>query len=148
MQLVRINPFFQLSSFPQAHNFRFHRRRNSIPLTDFYENAESFLIKMDLPGINRDDIHIDSDNETMEISVQYAEEITESNETTEQESSTETERKPIFYLRERRSGEFTRRINFPTAVAPSDSNISFENGVLSIEVPKAEEAKRISLKID
>lgn len=151
MKLVQFNPFYEHVDFsreidsllPRSH-FRFPRRRNVWPSTDFFENADSFLIKVDLPGINKDDVKIESDTDFMEISVKFAEEKTESSE---DKGDSETE-KPKFFLRERRSGEFTRRINFPTVVTPSESKITFENGVLSIEVPKAEEAKRVRLAID
>ena len=103
------------------------------PLTDFYENSEGFRIVMNLPGIKKDDIHIESDSETMGIRVN-----------TEQKKE---ETKDKFFIRERRQGKFMRRINFPCFIDPSKASLNLTDGVLSVEVPKAENAKRVSLKI-
>ena len=44
-------------------------------------------------------------------------------------------------MRERRYGSFSRSIRFPVAVNSDDVNATYENGVLTLSVPKAEEVK-------
>lgn len=105
------------------------------PLTDFYEGKNDFKIVMNLPGINKDEIHIESDAEGMEIRVNK-EEIKEENKNKK------------YHIRERRAGKFMRRINFPSLIDPNNAKISLENGVLTIIVPKSEVSKRISLKVE
>lgn len=104
------------------------------PLTDFYENKDGFKIVMNLPGINKEDINIESDSESMEIRVNRDEE--------------KEEKKDKYFIRERRYGKFMRRINFPCFIDPSKANLALEDGILTIHVPKAENAKRVSLKIN
>lgn len=105
------------------------------PLTDFYEGKNDFKIVMNLPGITKDEIQIESDAEGMEIRVNK-EELKEENTDSQ------------YYIRERRVGKFMRRINFPSLVDPNSAKISLENGVLTVIVPKSEASKRISLKIE
>ena len=103
------------------------------PLTDFYENKDGFKIVMNLPGINKNAIKIESDSETMEIKVDQ-EEVKE-------------EKKDKFFIKERRYGKFMRRINFPCYIDPGKAKLDLVDGVLTISVPKAETSKRISLKV-
>jgi HSP20 family protein len=104
------------------------------PLTDFYENKDGFKIVMNLPGIKKDAINIESDSESMEIRINQEEQKEESNEK--------------YYIRERRHGKFMRRINFPCFIDPNNAKLELTNGILTIKVPKAENAKRISLKVN
>ena len=104
------------------------------PLTDFYEGKDNFKIVMNLPGIKKDDINIESDAESMEIKVNK-EEIKE-------------DKNAKYHIRERRIGKFMRRINFPSFIDPSKAKISLEDGVLTVIVPKSEASKRVALKIE
>jgi HSP20 family protein len=105
------------------------------PLTDFYEGKDDFKIVMNLPGIKKEEINIESDAESMEIRVNK-EEIKEENKDKK------------YYIRERRIGKFMRRINFPSLIDPNKSKITLENGVLTVIVPKSEASKRIALKVE
>lgn len=104
------------------------------PLTDFYEGKDNFKIVMNLPGIKKDDISIESDAESMEIRVNK-EEVKEN-------------KKAKYHIRERRIGKFMRRINFPSFIDPNKAKISLEDGVLTVIVPKSEASKRVALKIE
>ena len=106
----------------------------STPLTDFYEGKDDFKIVMNLPGIKKEDISIESDAESMEIKVNKEE--TKENKNTK------------YYVRERRVGKFMRRINFPSFIDPNNAKISLQDGVLTVIVPKSEASKRIALKIE
>lgn len=106
----------------------------STPLTDFYEGKDDFKIVMNLPGIKKEDISIESDAESMEIKVNKDE--TKENKNTK------------YHVRERRVGKFMRRINFPSFIDPNNAKISLQDGVLTVIVPKSEASKRIALKIE
>lgn len=104
------------------------------PLTDFYEGKDDFKIVMNLPGIHKDDINIESDAESIEIKVN---------------KDFSEERKNLkYHIKERRIGKSMRRINFPCYVDPSKAKISLENGILTVVVPKSEASKRVALKIE
>ncbi len=105
------------------------------PLTDFYEGKDDFKIVMNLPGIKKDEIHIESDAESMEIRVN-------------KEDNKEEIKDKNYHIRERRIGKFMRRINFPSLIDPNGSKITLENGVLTVIVPKSEASKRIALKVE
>ena len=105
------------------------------PLTDFYEGKNDFKIVMNLPGIKKNEINIESDAESMEIRVN-------------REEVKEEHKDKKYHLRERRIGKFMRRINFPSYIDPNGARISLEDGVLTVIVPKSEASKRIALKIE
>ncbi len=106
----------------------------NLPLTDLYESQNEFKIVMNLPGIKKKDIKIESDSESMEILINKV-------ENTEKDKHT-------FHLRERRSGKIMRKISFPSMINPSKAKIVLQDGILTVNVPKAEESKKLSLKID
>jgi len=105
------------------------------PLTDFHENKDGFKIIMNLPGVKKENINIETDSETMEIKVS-------------QEEVKEESKEDNYYIKERRYGKFMRRINFPCNIDPSKAKLNLDDGILTITVPKAENAKRIELKVD
>ena len=86
------------------------------PLTDFYEGKNDFKIVMNLPGISKNDITIESDADSMEIRVN------------KEETKEDTKNKK-YHIRERRIGKFMRRINFPSFIDPNNAKITLENGV-------------------
>ena len=122
----------QIDSFFGGFNNQMDLYENvNTPLTDFYEGKNDFKIVMNLPGIKKDEIQIESDAESMEIRV-----------------NREEHKDKKYHLRERRIGKFMRRINFPSLIDPNSSKITLENGVLTVIVPKSEASKRIALKVE
>lgn len=101
---------------------------------DVSESEDGYIVSASLPGINPDDINI-----TLEDNV-----LTIQGETTSENESEDTR----YHLRERRFGSFSRSLRFPVAVNGDAVEANYENGVLSLHVPKAEEVKpkRISIK--
>lgn len=107
-------------------SYRPLQNRAHCPRTDLLETAESFLLKADLPGYDKDDLDIQATSEYIVIKAIHK----ESNENEEESKS---------------NIGFSRRINFPTRVSPNKAKISLENGVLSITMPKSEESKAVKL---
>lgn len=98
----------------------------SIPL-DVVENDDAFVLTASLPGIDPDDLGITFDNNTLTIQgeVKKDEEIEEGR----------------YHLRERSYGRFTRSITLPRNVDADRIEANYEKGVLSLQIPKTEEAK-------
>lgn len=97
------------------------------PRMDLSENDQSYLLKADLPGLDKKDIVVNIENHTLTISGERKEETKEEKEN---------------YLRMERSyGSFFRSVALPKAVKGNDVEAAFENGVLTIRIPKAEESK-------
>ncbi len=101
---------------------------------DVIENEDGYTIKASVPGINPDDLEI-----TLEDNVLTIKGEVENNEEINQEQ---------YHLRERRYGSFSRSVKFPVMVNSEAVEASYDKGVLSLNVPKAEEVKpkRIAIK--
>ena len=104
-----------------------------LPL-DVSENDDEFFVKASLPGIKPEDLDITITGSTLTIKGELKEE-TETKETQ-------------YHLRERRFGSFSRSITLPSNVKTEDIQANYENGELTLHLPKAEEAKpkRISVE--
>jgi HSP20 family protein len=102
---------------------------------DVVENKDEFVVKASVPGINPDDIDISYVDDTLTIKG----EIKSENEIKENK----------YHLRERRFGSFSRSISLPTKIKDDAIEASYQNGVLSLRLPKAEEVKpkRIAIKV-
>ena len=97
------------------------------PAVDLYEKDDHFMIKAELPGVNKDDIKIDLQDRLLTLSGErtYDNEVKEEN----------------YYRRERSYGKFQRAFTLPADVDSDKINAEFKDGVLQIEVPKPEEKK-------
>lgn len=101
---------------------------------DVSESDEAYTVRASIPGVNPDDIDITYNANTLTIKG----EIKEEKEVQEAR----------YHLRERRFGSFSRSINLPSTIDASGIQANYEKGVLSLNLPKAEEAKpkRIEIK--
>jgi len=106
-----------------------------LPL-DVVEDEDSYIIKASIPGIKSDDLDITYNKGLLTIKG----ELKDESETT----------KGQYHLRERRFGRFMRTVSLPTSVKADDINANFQDGILTLRMPKAEEVKpkRISVKSD
>jgi HSP20 family protein len=101
---------------------------------DVHETEEAYQISADVPGVNSENIDIRLQDDVLTISA---------------ENKSETEEKHgNALLKERRYGKFSRSLRFPVHVKNDAVEANFENGVLTVTVPKAEEVKprRIEVK--
>lgn len=105
------------------------------PAVDVYEDEDSFLIKVELPEINREDVKVNLNENTLSISG---------------ERRVENEDKRDNYHRVERSyGQFYRSFTLPPNVNAEGINAQFKEGVLRLTLPKKEEAKprQIDVKV-
>jgi HSP20 family protein len=102
---------------------------------DVVENKDDFVVKASVPGINPDDLDVSYADDTLTIKG----EIKDDHEVKENQ----------YQLRERRYGSFVRSISLPTKIKGDAIEASYQNGVLSLRLPKAEEVKpkRIAIKV-
>ena len=94
---------------------------------DVEEGSDAYTLRANLPGIKLEDIDLSIHDDVLTISA----------ETTE----TEIDGDSRVLIRERRRGQFTRSLRFPVDVRGDGIAASFDNGVLNILVPKAEQAR-------
>jgi HSP20 family protein len=97
------------------------------PVVDVYDKDESIVIKADLPGVDKKDIHVDLNGRVLTLSGERTEEK-EANEDT-------------CYRKERAYGKFVRTFNLATDVLPDKINATYKDGVLHVTIPKLEAPK-------
>lgn len=102
---------------------------------DVTENEDAYAIKASVPGLNVEDIDITLEDNVLTLKGELQKE-----ETAEGEQ---------YHIRERRYGSFSRRVRFPVAVNSDSVEATYENGILTLNVPKAEEVKprKIEVKV-
>ena len=106
-------------------------RADWTPASDIYETESGYLIAMDLPGIDREALEIDVDENR--LVVKGTREVTESRQ----------------HRTERPRGKFLRTFSVPASVDQANIGAEYKDGVLQIRLPKRSEQKpkRIDIKI-
>lgn len=94
------------------------------PLVDIYETAEGLTVIADLPGIDRDGLKVNVENNVLTI---------------EGKSSSQPEKH--YMLREFELTNFFRQFELPEMIAQNKISAELKNGVLTLNLPKAEAAK-------
>jgi len=140
MNLVRWNPWNEMVSMRDRFNrlfddglFPTSRGEESLglnawnPSVDIYENDDDIVIKAEIPGVEKDNIHVDLKGRVLTLKGERKNE----NEVKEDR----------FYRREMSYGRFERAFTLPGEVDPEKVKADFKDGVLKVEVPKPEEHK-------
>lgn len=99
-----------------------------VPALDVYETVDKFVVTAELPGIESEDVEVSVEDSTLTIKGQrefFYKDATEDS----------------FQRIERRYGAFSRTLSMPTTADTERVEASFNKGVLTIELPKREEAK-------
>jgi HSP20 family protein len=97
-------------------------RRPWLPAVDVEQTQNEIILRLDLPGMNRDDVSIDVRDRTLIVSGERREEREENHEG--------------FFTRERVVGKFTRSFMLPEGVDPGSVQAQFQDGVLEIRIPR------------
>lgn len=106
---------------------------SGMPAIDMYQTNDDVVVKASLPGLKSDDVDITVTGETLTLRGEFRQ------ETEEKETG--------YHIREQRSGSFERSILLPTDVKADKAKADFENGILTITMPIAEEVKPKSIII-
>lgn len=104
------------------------------PTVDIEEDDNHYLVRADIPGVDKKDINVQLENGVLSISGEKKEE-------------TETGKGSKQHRTERFYGSFSRRFSLPTAIKPDEVSASYKDGVLSLKIPKAEEVKPKAIEI-
>jgi HSP20 family protein len=100
---------------------------------DVYETENDVVINAAIPGIKPEDIDIAITGDTVSIKGEL-----------KQETKVE---KANYYRQERRYGAFSRAVSLPVPISADKAEATFKDGVLTLTIPKAEEAKPKTIKI-
>ena len=145
MVITRWDPFRELSSLQNRVNSLFQdygrssqdelsTTANFVPAVDVYEDEHKVTLKLEIPGVNQDDLDIRVENQTLTIRGERKFEKEEKEEN--------------FHRIERRYGSFARSFTLPTTIDTESVNANYENGVLKIELSKRAEAKPKQIKVN
>ncbi len=103
---------------------------------DVAETEQTYEVKMDLPGVNTDDVDIQIDNNTLTVRGQRSNEVEEQDEAKQ------------YHRVERYSGSFSRSVVLPASINENETAAEFRDGVLKIVIPKSEDAKPRKISIN
>lgn len=103
------------------------------PTCNFKESAKEFIVQFDIPGVKKDDVKIEIENNRLTVSGERGEK--------------KEEKDTKHFLTEAYYGSFMRSFNLPTAVDENKVDAHYEDGVLTITVPKLHASKAREVKI-
>lgn len=151
MTLIRWNPTRELTTFP-FENLNMQREINRMfdnffrggiqddgaisfltPVVDITEGDNEYTVKAELPGVSKEDVRI-----TMQDNI-----LTIRGEKKEEKETKESN----YHRTERSYGSFQRSFTLPTHVKSDKIEASHKDGVLTITLPKAEEAKPKQIEV-
>lgn len=105
------------------------------PALDLYQNSDNVVAVVELPGMRKDDIEISLHDGTLTIGGERKKAQPDGNG----ESATRTERF---------TGKFRRSVTLPTRVDANKVNAAYKDGILTVTLPKAEEAKPKQIQVN
>lgn len=98
-----------------------------------YQTANDVVVKMALPGVKPEEVDISITGDTLTIKGEHKEEPEVSQED--------------YFYKERRFGAFSRSVTIPVSVQSDKAEATFEDGILTLVLPKAEEIKPKQIKV-
>jgi HSP20 family protein len=131
-------PYLTLNRLPQMvaadDMFRELWSAASGAASDLYETPEAVVAELSVPGSRPEDIKVSITGDTLTVSG-------------ESHRAEEGDEQREYYYKEVRYGRFSQSLTLPVAVKGDEAKASFENGMLKIVLPKAEEAKPKQIEI-
>ena len=108
--------------------------RGVFPPTNVFRDNDGLTLRMEVPGVSPSDIKIEARENTLTVSGARATDIPEG---------------ASYHRRERGTGRFSRALQLPRDVDPTNVTATSKNGILTIRVPKREDAKprQISVQV-
>ena len=107
-----------------------------VPPMDVIETSDEVLVHLEVPGISRDDLEIRAEGNVVIVSGE------------KKFRKQENQKEGGFHSVERRYGRFERSFALPRTVNVSNIRAQYDNGVLTIALPKAEESKPRKIHIE
>ena len=104
-----------------------------VPPVDIYEDEQNLVLKLEIPGVNEEDLQVSLENNLLTVKGERKFEKEENEEN--------------FHRIERRFGTFTRTFRMPNTVDSDHTSASYDKGILKIALAKRAEAKPKQIKI-
>ncbi len=139
--IIRRDPFFEFTSLRDRMNQLFNQsfgfegpgleqpltETNFLPPVDISEDEHNIVLHAEIPGVKPDDLNVTLENNVLTI--------------TGNRKFEEEKKKENFHRIERRYGRFTRSFTLPAIMDAENVNAVFENGILSVTLPRKAEFK-------
>ena len=109
------------------------------PAVEIKQLENEYKVKVQLPGVNKDDIEVELDNDFMTITAQIEE---------EKEEKEQKEKNSKYHTCEFRYGKYKRTISFDQPIRPDEAIAEYKNGLLSINLPKQKTEKAKTRKLE
>src|SRR5438874_11699223 len=132
-RMNRMNRLFRESYSPESPEEAL-TTTSFAPPVDIYEDEHSITLKLEVPGIDENDIDVRIDNNTLAV---HGERKIEKDEKEEN-----------FRRVERQYGSFTRTFTLPNSVDPGQVSAHYDKGVLKVKLAKKAEAKPKQIKVN
>ena len=125
------DPFRELSRMQRQMDQLFDQ--SWTPSTDIEETESHYVMSFDLPGVKKEDIKVELNENMLTVSGERKDE--------------HEEKSKGRFLKETFHGAFTRSFALPAGVSPEQIESSYKDGVLRLSVPKAQAAKARRIKV-
>ncbi len=118
-------------------------KKNSVwrPAVEVKQSDKEYKVKVQLPGVKKDDIEVELDNDFLTITAKIEE---------DKELKEENDKNLRYHTCEFRYGKYQRTISFDNPIKISESSAKYDNGILTIHIPKQQieesKAKRLEIK--
>jgi len=100
--------------------------RGIYPPTNVFSGQDGYLVKMEVPGLNAEQLHIEAQGRTLTLSGKR---------------EVAAPQGGSFHRHERKSGDFSRSLQLPADLDLARAEASYKQGMLTVRIPKKEEAK-------
>jgi HSP20 family protein len=134
--ITRIDPFRELASFFGSFEPTGKDQLSSgnfVPAVDIYSDEQNLVLKLEVPGVNEEDLNVSVENNTLTIQ--------------EERKFEKEEKEENFHRIERRYGSFSRTFKLPSTIDAEKVEASYEKGILKITLGKKAEAKPRQIKV-
>jgi HSP20 family protein len=136
--ITRIDPFRELATlfenFTETGTAKDRLMEGSfVPPVDIYEGEHSLVLKLEVPGVNEENLNIQLENNTLTVQGK--------------KSFQKEEKEENFHRIERRYGSFVRTFRLPNTVDADKIEATYDKGVLSVVLAKKAEAKPKQIKV-
>lgn len=123
------SPFLDLAKKVFGNDFNYLPLvENGSGLSNVLENENEYRIELSAPGLKKDDIDIELENDVLKISSNFEDKKEENNEG--------------YYRREFYKSSFERSFSVPKGVNRDDISATMDNGILIVSIPKLKEEKK------
>lgn len=140
--VARFDPFRDITTLRDEMNRLFNRTVGEgvssgsawTPAVDIFDTDQAIVLRAELPGLTPEDIDIEIDDNVLTLKGERRFE--------------ETVQEGRYYRLERAYGHFQRNVTLPQGVKADEISASFDNGVLSVRVPKADEVRPRKIAVE